>query len=462
MRLAPSFCLTLCLAGIVLYGRGVRAQDPIGTLPPSRPPATRERNRPAPGRDAGRSSPRPSAPVCNEDGSIVLQCGTPNCTVTLNKQSIGRTDSNGELRFPAHRGTMKLTVSKEGYKSSSADVRLGCGETKAVSLKPSAPLLQVRVHTDPPNSEVRINQVLQGRSGDDGLLVFHAAPERTLLVVSKPGYLSDTQILDLAPQTTPREIATVLIPIPAKLTLQMQDRIEGARVAVDDAAARYDAYEPLQLAPGSHRITVEALGYAPASVEVTAVAGGSESRAVNLQRLALADLRTQAENSYQARHYAEVYTLCKYLLEAETQSAFAHRLLGLSYLAQGAYPQAEQHLKMALDGNETFTLNVRRHPGEKFDMQKPHTNCSATLTFRKNEVLFKGSAWSTDDFQVPYAQVQIKNIQLRYNTVVYLSASVTPGKGKRKEFNFYSYDNELSQSGRPYLELLARLLQRTP
>jgi tetratricopeptide (TPR) repeat protein len=460
MRLAPSFCLILSLAAIVLNDRDVRAQDATGTLPSSRPPATGGRGRPAPGRDTSRSSARPPTPICNEDGSIVLQCGTPNCTVTLNKQFIGSTDSNGEMHFTAHSGIMNLTVSKAGYKSSSAEVRLGCGETKAVTLKPFAPLLQVRVHTSPPNTEVRINQVLQGRSNDVGLLVFNAAPERTLLVVSKPGYLSDTQILDLAPQTTPREIAVALMPIPAKLLLQMQDGIEGVRLAVDETMARYDAREPLQLAPGPHRIMVEALGYAPDTIEVTAVAGGSESRVVNLLRLSPADLRAQAEDSYRAKLFAEVYTLCKYLLEAEPQAAFAHRLMGLSYLAQGAYPQAEQHLKMALDGNETFTLNVRRHPGEKFDMQKLHTNCPATLTFRKNEVAFKGLAQSADDFQVPYGQVQIKNIQIRYNTVVFLDTSVTMSKGKRKEFNFYSYDNELSQSGRPYLELLGRLLQR--
>jgi hypothetical protein len=54
--------------------------------------------------------------------------------------------------------------------------------------------------------------------------------------------------------------------------------------------------------------------------------------------------------------------------------------------------------------------------------------------------------------------VQIVGLQLKNRVALYLGTKVSVA-GKRRDYNFYSFDRELSQSGKPYLEMIQRLLR---
>jgi len=63
-----------------------------------------------------------------------------------------------------------------------------------------------------------------------------------------------------------------------------------------------------------------------------------------------------------------------------------------------------------------------------------------------------------DNFKVSYDMVQVMTIQLKSSVAAYLGTKVTIA-GKRRDYNFYSYDKELSSAGKSYLEMIQRLLR---
>ena len=105
-----------------------------------------------------------------------------------------------------------------------------------------------------------------------------------------------------------------------------------------------------------------------------------------------------------------------------------------------------------------MTLQVRRHAGEKFESTKGHDLCEAKLILTKSELEFKSDRNPAENFKVPYDQVQIIGLQLKNRVALYLGTKVSVA-GKRRDYNFYSFDRELSQSGKPYLEMIQRLLR---
>ncbi len=108
--------------------------------------------------------------------------------------------------------------------------------------------------------------------------------------------------------------------------------------------------------------------------------------------------------------------------------------------------------------NQTIKLRIRRHPRENFDPIKGHDACEALLILGKGEVEFQGLRDTSDNFKIPYNQIQLGGMQLKKGVALFLSTKVTVAGGKKREFNFYSFDNELSQAGAPYLTLVQQLL----
>jgi len=84
--------------------------------------------------------------------------------------------------------------------------------------------------------------------------------------------------------------------------------------------------------------------------------------------------------------------------------------------------------------------------------------CEAQLNLGKNELEFRGIRSPTEDFKVSYDQVQVGSIQMKNSTAAYLNTKVNVN-GKRRDYNFYSFDRELSALGKPYLEMVQRLLR---
>ncbi|HEY9283112.1 MAG TPA: hypothetical protein VIP46_06625, partial [Pyrinomonadaceae bacterium] len=217
--------------------------------------------------------------------------------------------------------------------------------------------------------------------------------------------------------------------------------------------------EPLALAPGAHRVEVEALGHAPAALEITAAPGETPRRSVKLERLPVAGLTARAEAAFRAGAYEDVLKLCGYVYEADPAAPAAHRLEGMVHLARQDYARAERHLAAALAGGAVVELRVRRHPRESFDPLKGHDACEGFLYLGKGEVEYRGRQVAGENFKVPYAQVQVVGVQLRKNVSAYLGTKVSDARGKKQDYNFYSFDRELTAAGRPYLEMIQRLLR---
>jgi len=91
-------------------------------------------------------------------------------------------------------------------------------------------------------------------------------------------------------------------------------------------------------------------------------------------------------------------------------------------------------------------------------LTKGHNVCDARLILSKTELEFKSDSTPAENFKVPYDQVQIVGIQLKNRVALYLATKVNVA-GKRRDYNFYSFDQELSQSGKPYLEMIQHLLR---
>jgi tetratricopeptide (TPR) repeat protein len=382
----------------------------------------------------------------------------PGCEVSVNGTRQENTDENGELILAAPRGPYTILVSKPGYESSSVKVSLKCDETesKDVSLKPRLTKLQFR--TSVPDCEIFINDppARAGRSDEKGLFSYPAIPPTLFIEARKPGYITATLQVAVTPDVAQKEIPLRLKPIPSLITLSAN--VEAAHVRLDNQETHLAITEPLSVSPGRHSVTVDALGYEPSTFEVSPGPGETVRKSVTLARLPVEALITQAQSYFDKQAYENVLTLCRYIFEVEARHPAASRLMGLAYLARQNYDRARNYLAQALAGDETVQLPVRRHPREEFDPAKNHDICEAQLILGKKEFEFRGLRAPADNFKVAYAQVQIIGIQLKKGAV-YLGTKVMRAPGKKQDFNFYSSDKELSQAGKPYLEMLLSLLQ---
>jgi hypothetical protein len=445
-----SLMLAALAAGETLAPR-VAAQDSEGRSAP----ITGGKN--GPKTPKGGNTPRP-APRC-EPGEIIVRCGTPGCAVSLGENLVGMTNAAGELRFPARSGTHAVAAGKPYHEDARAQVSLACGGKEAVELRPRAKTVALRIRTNLPECDIYVNGSSSpvGRSDARGVFDYRVVPSQLLVEARKKGYLSQMQRVGVAPDGSVREIAFALEPIKASLTISAG--VAGARVSVDGGAQTQPATDRVSLAPGRHRVTVEALGHAPATFEVDPAPDERIAKSVTLARLPAAELVRRAESLYNQRAYQDVLTLCNYVFEADGNNPSAHRLAGLAFLAGQDYGRAGAHLEKALSANEIVRLQVRRHPGEGFDLNKGHNDCDAVVTLNKHEVEFQGLRDPAANYRVPYAQIEVVGVQLKKNAALYLGTKVTVARGKKKEYNFYSFDKELSQSGRPFLNMLQLLLK---
>jgi tetratricopeptide (TPR) repeat protein len=211
------------------------------------------------------------------------------------------------------------------------------------------------------------------------------------------------------------------------------------------------------LPPGPHTLTVEALGYVPVKIELTVGPDESVNKQVTLERLSLSALQTEAASLFASRAYDDVLKLCSFIREAENDNAIAHRLTGLIYMDRGDFANAGVELNKALAANESIGFLIRRHTGEKFDLNKGHDLCNGQLVLSRNEVEFKSTQYPADNFKVSYDQLQVVGTQLKNSVAAYLATKVT-NAGKRRDYNFYSYDKERSPDGKPYLQMIQGLL----
>jgi hypothetical protein len=476
--IATIFIVFVC----VLDQRAAMAQGPCGgkpcpvikviqppplprpVRPPPRPP------RPQPGPRPTPTTPEPVPATVCEDSDLVVVCGMPGCKIILEGRQTARgqfkqlttvvTDDLGGYTFQVLGDQYyRVKVSKDGYNPFESDVRnVTCDDQEEIKASLLAKPVMLRVRTDPPEADIYLEGQKQayGKSDASGLFSYLQKQQTLLIEARKPGYLSATRNVYLAPEIGAREILLSLEPI--KAVLRITSNVETARVTVDTDAASKSVTEKILLGPGKHRISVKALGYAPVEFELTVRPEETIARDLKLERLPINVLQEQANLFYSRHAHDDVIKLAQFILEADANNAAANRLLGLVYLERGDLATAQSRFDLALAGGESVPLRVRRHEGEKFELSKGHNNCDAQLILGKNELEFKSARNPEENFKVPYSQVQITGIQLKNNVASYLKTKVTVN-GKGRDYNFYSFDRELSQSGKPYLEMIQRLMR---
>lgn len=473
-RVLKLFCVLVCLGPCssvlnaqgpcggkpcpIVKATGSRKSGSSGT-PGTRPSTTPGARRSRPG-NTGPRTPQPvnPAPVC-EDSELVVVCGMPGCEITLNGKDRSVTDELGGITFQVE-GNQKyrVRVTKLGYESyDKTEEKIGCADDREVKAPLTAKPVTLRLRTKPAECDIYLDgQKQPNRSDAQGLFSYVLAKPTMLIEARRKGFLSATKTIFLRPELANSEIVLELDPISATVSLSVN--VENARVTVDDQTSSKPTTDRIALAPGSHTLTVEALGYTPLKLELTVNPDETVSKEIRLERLSLLALQQQALTAINTRRFAEALKLCEYIFETDREHAGAHRLAGMVYLERGDFGNAGSQLAQALAGSEPVSLRIRRHAGEKFDLNKGHDTCEARLILGKNEVEFQGARIATDNFKVTYDQIQVIGIQLKSNIASYLGTKVTVA-GKRRDFNFYSHDKELSQAGKAYLEMIQRLLR---
>jgi hypothetical protein len=393
-----------------------------------------------------------------EAGEVVVRCAVLGCVVTLDGKQSVTVDAAGEAKFRAVKGMHTVVAAKPQYEADAREVSLDCGKAETVELTPKPKAVSLRIRTSLPECDIYVNNSPSpvGKSDAKGVFEYQVIPSPLLVQARKRGYLSEMQRLTVSAGEAVREVAIALEPIRASLSVSAN--VEGARVSVDGGAEIKPAREKLSLTPGKHQITVDALGYTPVTFEVNPAPDEKIAKPLTLERLPPAELVRLAERLYGQRAYRDVLTLSEYALESDAANGPAHRLAGLTYMIQQDYTSAGAHLEKALSANETVRLQVRRHPGEAFDLTKGHNDCVAVLILNKSEVELQGRN-AAENFKVAYGQVEFTGVQLKKDVALYLGTKVTVTRGRRREYNFYSFDNELSQTGRPFLNMLQLLLR---
>lgn len=462
-RLGLVLKLLLVLVFLSTCSSVSNAQGPCGGKPCPRVRATGSRRiprPPRPPRNPGSGNPRPvnPAPVC-EDSDLVVVCGMPGCEITLNGTDRHVTDDLGGITFQVEGNqTYEVRVSKSGYEPFKPEKKkVGCDDQQEVKASLIAKPVALRIRTQPANCEIYLDGQKQSNESDDqGLFPYVMSRPTVLIEARKKGYLSATKSINLVPELAGREIVVALDPISA--TVRLSSNVESARVIVDNQRSAKPISERILLSPGNHALTIDALGYTPVKLEFSVAPDESLKREVTLERLPIPSLQSQAISRFQNRAYDDVLKLCGYIFEIDRANATANQLAGLTYLERGDLGRAAGYLEQALAGNQEVRLNIRRHPGEKFELNKGHDACAALLIIGKTGVEFQGVRNAVDNFKITYDQIQVIGVQLKSNVAPYLNTKVTVG-GKRRDFNFYSYDKELSLAGKPYLELIQRLLK---
>jgi hypothetical protein len=471
---------TLCLVVLLMllfmsgsaYGQGPCGGKPcpVVKIPKPRPPGPRPSGpRPTQPRDGTTATIEKPVENC-QDGDLVVVCGMAGCEITLEGRDSPRskfrqlsksiTDDLGGYNFqvPGNQ-SYKVTVSKPGYEPFTPETRkVECDNQQEVKAALKAKPVTLRIRTRPAESDIYLEREQQptGKSDANGLFSYLLSKPTLLIEARKKGYLSDTRTVMLAPELASQEIILSLEPISASLLLT--SNVPNARVTIDSQKTSKSIQEKILLAPGRHNISVDALGYTRTSFEIAVTPEEAVSKQITLERMPIASLRSQAMTLFGSRAYDDVLKLAQFILDADATNSGAHLLIGLVHTEGANFAAAQPHLDQALTGGETVTLKVRRHAGEKFELTKGHNVCDGRLILSKTELEFKSDRDPAENFKVPYDQVQVVGIQLKNRVALYLATKVNVA-GKRRDYNFYSFDQELSQSGKPYLEMIQRLLR---
>ena len=118
-----------------------------------------------------------------EAGKIIVRCGTPGCAVSLSGNQRGATDATGELRFDAPSGTHIVVAGKPFHEDARGQVRLACGGTETIELRPKAKTIALKIRTSLPECDIYVNGSPSpvGRSDAQGVFDYQVVPSLLLI-----------------------------------------------------------------------------------------------------------------------------------------------------------------------------------------------------------------------------------------------------------------------------------------
>lgn len=475
----PILTISLILyLGISIFGqdgsgRPNPGSNPDKDKPIKKPPAATPVKKPSPDIKKppqsrprkDNSPPKPSSPNQNENSTqanacveseLLIRCFLPECSVLVDGKSQGISDINGELRLAVNKGKRNIEVSKNGYETRKDSVSVSCGELKQFDARLTPKPFDIKIKTNLPESDIFVNDQFIGKSDKNGHYTIPAKSGTVLVQAKKTDYIADS--LSVSPATAQKEIKLNLKPIPPRIVLNTN--VSDAYLQFEGSDNRYGITDLPALEIGRQKLIIAAVGYAPQTIELDLKPNQKIEKTVALKLLPVSELLGKAEQSYKNKLAEETIKLSRYALGVEPENSTANRLLGYVYLDRQNYAEAEPYLRKALDGNETIDLKIRRHFNEKFEVSGGHgAACEGLLILSKNEIEYRGATSAAENFKLPRNQIQILGLQIRKNVALSLLLKVTDARGGKKDYHFFSRDKELSQEGKPFLEMIQRLLR---
>jgi hypothetical protein len=155
-----ALCLILCVT-VLAAQEGERGRENV--IIKARPAAASRRRH-----------PRPRPPIRARPTQISLWVITEpvGCNVFVDDELRGETDSEGELEVSLAPGSYFVRVTREGYVSKEGEVDVAREEDEQeVEFKLSLAPVTLNVVTDPPGTEIYLDDVYRGTSNPTGLLV---------------------------------------------------------------------------------------------------------------------------------------------------------------------------------------------------------------------------------------------------------------------------------------------------
>lgn len=264
---------------------------------------------------------------------------------------------------------------------------------------PPPPSARLIVHVNQPGSIVEFDGREVGSTDGRGYL--HLPPATNgqhTLVVRKSGYYEHRQVVELV--SGPNGTLEIKLP-PRPGRLSITPNVPGARVYVEGLGSYNGSVEGVELAPGSYRVTVTKLGYAPFAQEVTVAPGMSNNVALTLVRLSAKELLSQAETEFQAGRYAQAITLGEMALPELHSDPRLTMLLGLSHFALNNLQASLGYFQQVVAQGQSLTLNVKHF----HKLKKGEGFCQGTLVLRRGALEFRSSENPAESFAVPFVKV---------------------------------------------------------
>ena len=195
--------------------------------------------------------------------NLTIFTNTPNATITQNGQTLGRTDSSGNLTLPNLKpDTYNFTITATGFDTQTISVTIPVGSpaTARVTLQASTGTLSIRSNND--NATITINGDSRGTTRD------FALPAGTYtIVISANGFKPQTQTVTIQSGQT----ANLTFNLVANDgTLSIRSNNETANITINgDARGFTGATRDFALPVGTYTVIVSASGFATSTQTIT-------------------------------------------------------------------------------------------------------------------------------------------------------------------------------------------------